>query len=240
MRTTAALTAVSLAAVAAAQNVTIQVGQVASAAGGALQFVPPSVKATNGSVITFQYAGAPGNHTVTQSTFASPCSPLSGGFDSGYVFVPAGTTDGFPTWNLTITNDQEPIWFFCAQHLPAPHCPAGMVGAINAPSTGNKTFEAFQSLAKSSTDSGTPVPALSGSGAFATAAPAPLTGSFSGLLNPTSGASAASSAASGASSSGSAASSGGAPAASNTNAAMGVSANGFFTFVAALLGVTLM
>ena len=49
---------------------------------------------------------SPGNHTVTQSTFSKPCEPEAGGFDSGWVFVPAGETD-IPEWNLTITDDSK-------------------------------------------------------------------------------------------------------------------------------------
>jgi hypothetical protein len=47
---------------------------------------------------------SPGNHTVTQSSFADPCQLLSGGFDSGWISVPAGTSSGFAEWNLTITD----------------------------------------------------------------------------------------------------------------------------------------
>jgi hypothetical protein len=50
-----------------------------------------------------QLAFSPGNHSVTQSSFAAPCTPLTGGFDSGLIFTPAGVT-GFAEWNLTITN----------------------------------------------------------------------------------------------------------------------------------------
>ena len=48
----------------------------------------------------------PGNHTVTQSTFSKPCQPEAGGFDSGWVQIPAGTTV-IPEWNLTITDDTK-------------------------------------------------------------------------------------------------------------------------------------
>ena len=60
------------------------------------------------------------------------------------------------------------IWFFCKQTLPSSHCSSGMfivlkmvrlssplalrlqgmIGAINAPATGNNTFAAFQANAK--------------------------------------------------------------------------------------------
>lgn len=34
----------------------------------------------------------------------SPCNLASGGFDSGWVFMPQGATNG-PEWKLTITNE---------------------------------------------------------------------------------------------------------------------------------------
>ena len=91
---------------------------------------------------------SPGNHTVTQSSFSSPCEPLSGGFDSGWIYVPQGISSGFPVWNLTITDDSKrkhhprstylraridhhfpAIWYYCKQLVPAPHCnQGGMVG----------------------------------------------------------------------------------------------------------------
>ncbi|KAI0637563.1 Cupredoxin, partial [Trametes polyzona] len=114
----------------------------------ALVFDPPSLNATKGSVITFVFDGIPGNHTVAQSAFGKPCEPLAGGFDSGYIFVPPTTeaSASFPTFNITIEDDTKPIWFYCAQQNPKPHCVAGMVGAINAPATGN-TYSSFAALA---------------------------------------------------------------------------------------------
>ena len=50
---------------------------------------------------------SPGNHSVTQSLFGSPCQPLSGGFDSGFIYVPTGLSSDFPEWNLTITDDSQ-------------------------------------------------------------------------------------------------------------------------------------
>lgn len=121
------------------------VGAAQNATGGAFQFMPPNITATNGTVVTFMFTGSPGNHTVAQSTLDSPCQPMSGGFDSGFISVPANTTGGFPSWNLTITNDQDresetvntlqnanvfalAIYFYCAQLQPVPHCSSGMVG----------------------------------------------------------------------------------------------------------------
>ncbi|KDR76719.1 hypothetical protein GALMADRAFT_96434 [Galerina marginata CBS 339.88] len=144
----AAVSALSLLSVASAQ-MKVQVGSVATAQGGIFQFIPNTLTAPNGTVITFQFIGAPGNHTVTQSTFTDPCDPAPGGFDSGWVFVPpTPALSATPEFNITITDDSKPIWFFCKQVTPAPgHCEVGMVGAINAPASGN-TFSAFQGNAK--------------------------------------------------------------------------------------------
>ncbi|PPQ94503.1 hypothetical protein CVT25_014157 [Psilocybe cyanescens] len=136
----------SLVAAASAQQV-VTVGFTASDPGGIFQFKPNNFNATNGTTITFQFTGAPGNHSVTQSLFADPCNPAAGGFDSGWVSVPS-TPSPVPEFNITITNDSKPIWFFCKQLLPSPHCGAGMVGAINAPASGN-TFATFLKNAQS-------------------------------------------------------------------------------------------
>ncbi|MDK0628442.1 hypothetical protein P5F04_16440, partial [Clostridium perfringens] len=76
----------------ASQNVVVQVGSVATADGGIFQFIPNDITAANGTTVTFRFTGAPGNHTVTQSSFADPCNPLAGGFDSGFVFIPPANT----------------------------------------------------------------------------------------------------------------------------------------------------
>jgi len=104
-----------------------------------LTFSPNTVVAQPGDTVTFEFR--PKNHTATQSTFASPCSPMSGGFTSG--FKPVGTdSTTFPTYVVNVANT-EPIWVYCAQ---GNHCTSGMVFAINAPSTGN-TFDAFRAKA---------------------------------------------------------------------------------------------
>jgi len=172
---TAAVSALCLFSAASAQ-MTVQVGSTTSAAGGVYQFIPPSFNATNGTTITFKFTGAPGNHSVTQSTFADPCDPVAGGsgFDSGWVFVPTSPALAqTPEWNLTIVDDTKPIWFFCKQTLPVDHCSAGMVGAINAPATGN-TFTAFQTAAKSAKTSGQGQGGLVGIGASASAGIGPI------------------------------------------------------------------
>ncbi|KAJ7433628.1 hypothetical protein B0H11DRAFT_757679 [Mycena galericulata] len=171
MRLTSLVVSLAAAAVVSAQNQTllVNVGAEMATSGGIFQFIPNSITASNGSVVTFQFSGIPGNHSVTQSSFASPCEPLAGGFDSGWILIEAKTTP-LPEWNLTITNDQTPIWFYCKQLIPSPHCNAGMVGVINV-QPGANSFSAFQSKAMSAGAPGEGQNGLIGVGASASAEP---------------------------------------------------------------------
>ncbi|KAF7314465.1 hypothetical protein MKEN_00919300 [Mycena kentingensis (nom. inval.)] len=149
MRFASAVVALVAAAVVSAQNqtITVNVGGTSDTPGGIFQFMPNSLTAANGSVITFTFSGIPGNHSVTQSTFAAPCSPFQGGFDSGWVEILANSTT-LPEWQLTITNDQVPIWFYCKQKLPVVHCNSGMLGAINVKEGSANNLEAFAKAAQ--------------------------------------------------------------------------------------------
>ena len=49
--------------------------------GSGLTFSPWNITASPGDTVTFDFQQ--GDHTATQSTFANPCQPKSGGFDSG-------------------------------------------------------------------------------------------------------------------------------------------------------------
>jgi len=127
---------------------------------GVLKFNPPSVNASVGDVVRFIFQQK--NHTVTQSSLESPCSPLAGGFDSGYMPVPDTQTSNFPTAQLTVSKT-TPIWAYCRQST---HCKSGMVFAVNA---GDK-LAAFQAAATG----GTAAPSVSSTAA---AAPAPTASS---------------------------------------------------------------
>ncbi|KNZ76192.1 hypothetical protein J132_11312 [Termitomyces sp. J132] len=167
-----ALSAATL--VLAQQNPLVLVGGDPTNPNGIYQFIPPVLNnITNGTTITFRFTGAPGNHSVTQSTFLDPCNPLAGGFDSGWVNIPTNNASTSPEWNLTITNATGPIWFFCKQLVPAIHCVSGMVGAINPPQSGN-TFSAFQSNAQNfQGQPGVQEGSLVGAEASASAGPGP-------------------------------------------------------------------
>jgi len=96
-----------------------------------LAFTPEAIAADPGDQVVYHFN--PKNHTVTQSSFAGPCSLKDGGFDSG--FQPVGTDVAMadrPTYTVNVT-DTSPIWVFCKQasNTPNSHCGAGMVHAIN-------------------------------------------------------------------------------------------------------------
>jgi len=145
--TIVALTA-SAAAVSAQKSINVIVG-----GNGTLTYSPASFTAAIGDTVTFEFQSK--NHTVSQSLFASPCEqfvnttiadPTQQQLTSGYRPVAANATS-FPTWTIQITQS-TPIWLFCAQ---TGHCSKGMVGAINAPTNGSNTFEAFTAKAMGAT-----------------------------------------------------------------------------------------
>ncbi|KAG8940694.1 hypothetical protein FRC04_005075 [Tulasnella sp. 424] len=130
--------------------------------GGGLIFTPNQVTASPGDTLHFNFT-SPG-HSATQSTFDAPCTPMSGGFNSGVILQSGG-----PTFDVMV-NSTDPIWVYCAQ---VGHCQGGMVFAANP--TSAQTFTAFQAAAmgkSSNTNTG-------GSSSSATAAAASTTGSTS-------------------------------------------------------------
>ncbi|KAG6829847.1 hypothetical protein H0H92_003290 [Tricholoma furcatifolium] len=168
-------------------------------------FHPSNFSAPNGTQVTFyfpksvlhfiddlkidrSFSSTGLDHSVTQSSFAEPCTYLtaagnnSAGFDSGL--------QSAVTFNITIVDDTQPIWFHCKQvdGFIEPKIividrlvSMGMVGAINAPTTGN-TFEAFMAAAinignSEVTETGGPV--TGGVNGVATAFPASDTGGAS-------------------------------------------------------------
>jgi hypothetical protein len=102
---------------------------VSNANGTSLTYSPNNIVAAKGDMVQFQFM--PKNHTVTQSNFDDPCTPISShsnitGVFSG--FMPVSETDtSIPTYTILI-NATTPMWIYCAQ---AKHCQAGMSMVIN-------------------------------------------------------------------------------------------------------------
>ncbi|TFK30192.1 hypothetical protein FA15DRAFT_651700 [Coprinopsis marcescibilis] len=128
MQLSLAALAVLLPIVAQAANFDVAVGQ------EGLTFTPPNVPAVPGDTVTFTFY--PKNHTVTQSSFAAPCTPLEGGEHSGFRPTEAGPLEDTFVFDVT---SADPAWFYCAQ---GQHCQGGMVFAVNPPAEGN-TYETF-------------------------------------------------------------------------------------------------
>jgi plastocyanin len=136
-----------------AKNITVVVG--ADAAGApALTFNPQQIQAAVGDFVNFEFRG--GNHTVTQSSFANPCTQQfntvtqQNGFTSP--FMPFNAASGqIGVFTLEVTQTTTPIWFFCARK---PHCKGGMYGAINPPTTPGKTFADFAAAVPASNEPG--------------------------------------------------------------------------------------
>jgi len=168
MHFTLAPAVLALATVVSATTFQVNVGQ------NGLAYTPPTVNASVGDTVEFIFH--PKNHTVTQSTFAAPCTPMSNGIDSNFQFVPTNATQG---QSMTVmVNSTDPVWFFCRQ---TGHCQSGMVFAIN-PSV-NKTFAAFQAAANSSGSSTSSASSPAGSATGASAAPSSSSSSSSSGKN---------------------------------------------------------
>lgn len=100
-----------------------------------LTFEPDSLEADAGDMIQFQFRG--GNHSVAQSTFDAPCTPMTNqanamnmtsGFFTGFMPVEEGADTGdIPTYTVQVQNDM-PMWLYCSQGM---HCQAGMVMVVN-------------------------------------------------------------------------------------------------------------
>ncbi|RPB11941.1 PEBP-like protein [Morchella conica CCBAS932] len=102
-----------------------------------LTYQPPFVNALPGDLITFDFREK--NHTVTQSTFDTPCVSNPSGVKSGFRPNAEGTA-GKEVFEYQVV-DTTPKWFYCAQGT---HCKAGMVFAINP----GAKWEAFVENAK--------------------------------------------------------------------------------------------
>ncbi|KFY72098.1 hypothetical protein V499_07751 [Pseudogymnoascus sp. VKM F-103] len=122
------------AAAAAAATHTVAVGGSAG-----LVFVPDTVNAAVGDSVVFVFHSQ--NHTVTQSTFDTPCVKLKDGMDSGFMPNPNNTIVPPPMMAMQVTV-ATPLWFYCKQ---GPHCGKGMTFSINP--TAAKTQADFMQLA---------------------------------------------------------------------------------------------
>lgn len=165
--TVSAATSASTAATAA--GVQVHVVQVGSN-NGSLVYSPNNVVAAVGDMVQFQFG--PANHTVTQSTFDAPCTPIKtvAGIFSGFMPVKATDTE-IPTYSILV-NNTTPIWLYCSQ---AKHCQKGMVMVINENVAANasRSLAGYASLASQATSGAAPVAPADGTASSVAASSAP-------------------------------------------------------------------
>ncbi|KAI0282553.1 hypothetical protein BGY98DRAFT_912231, partial [Russula aff. rugulosa BPL654] len=113
------------------------------ATGGQLVYTPSNFTAKNGTIVTFNFPNSSIPHSVTQGYFGQPCAYLTAsggnpaGFDSGLLSA--------KQYSLKITNDKEPIFFFCKNDA---HCGLGMVGQRDQRTDSGNTYAAYLAGAK--------------------------------------------------------------------------------------------
>jgi hypothetical protein len=94
-------------------------------------------------LLTLSFPVTFGNHSVTQSTFSSPCIPAHdtnvtiNGFDSG--FRDAGNSQAITNLPVVVQDSTTTIWFFDYNS-----CAQGGVGGININGSSTETLQGFQ------------------------------------------------------------------------------------------------
>ncbi|KAF8610095.1 hypothetical protein BDV93DRAFT_517278 [Ceratobasidium sp. AG-I] len=140
-------------------NYTVGVGKDETTGKVGMGFDPSSVRPQAGDMIVFEYRA--GSHSAVQSTFDNPCTPMSGGYDSGVQTVADSTpvdASGLPT-TVFIVPDLNPVWFF---DQAGGLCSKGAVFSINPEVTGTQTAGQFRANAEATDPSaGSSAPASS-------------------------------------------------------------------------------
>ncbi|KAI0342663.1 hypothetical protein BDW22DRAFT_1357115 [Trametopsis cervina] len=151
-----------LAALTQAFTFTVTVGIDETNGKQGIGFDPSTIVPAAGDTITFTFAlpsyiknPTSAQHSATQSTFESPCTPKDGGFDTGAQNTGSENDNTGSSFSLTV-NDTQPLWFFSSVGAD---CRSGMVLSVNPPTSGDMTAAAFKQKALSS--SGTTPPASS-------------------------------------------------------------------------------
>ncbi|KDR75683.1 hypothetical protein GALMADRAFT_140303 [Galerina marginata CBS 339.88] len=123
-----------------AKEIVVTVGGNTTSSPGAV-FTPQEVKAIAGDVVIFNFTQ--GNHTATQSTFASPCVPAHttdstiNSFDSSFRQTDNGTA--ITQLSVTVPDNTSTIWFYDSNT-----CGLGGVGGININGSSDETLDGFE------------------------------------------------------------------------------------------------
>ncbi|KAL0565002.1 hypothetical protein V5O48_017031 [Marasmius crinis-equi] len=153
MRLRNAVAALSFAVASNAQNVIrVSVGGVQSRGENIYAFSPANINASNGDVIQFEYTGVPANHSYLVLLQAKSAA--------------VSLLIWWVKFSSTVMSPKLIMIYI-----------TGMIGAINAPTSGNNTFSNYQNNAKAAagTTPGQAIGNLVGVGASASALPGPIT-----------------------------------------------------------------
>lgn len=120
-----------------------------------LVYTPNTITAAVGDIVQFWFESK--NHTVTQSSFATPCEKMVGGMDSGFMPNPNNMMNPAPMLEFQVTTS-APIWMYCAQQG---HCGMGMVFSINPTATMTHAMFQAAAMAQNGTKAATPAAAAS-------------------------------------------------------------------------------
>ncbi|KAK0716065.1 hypothetical protein B0H67DRAFT_473267, partial [Lasiosphaeris hirsuta] len=129
----------------------INVGQ------GGLTMEPNDVTVPAGETIEFHFFT--GSHSVAQSAFDSPCTPLSANGTEGFFSGAQPVTSGEGANVFRVVSTGSPMWYYCAT---GKHCQSGMVGVVNKPSNG-RTIQQYALAASSVAQNVAPASARGGS-----------------------------------------------------------------------------
>ncbi|GLB44608.1 hypothetical protein LshimejAT787_1702350 [Lyophyllum shimeji] len=105
-------------------------------------FDPSVIHPVFGDTIKWEFRS--GQHSVVQSTFDNPCTPMPGGLNTGVFTVSdslAVDAPGLPSYSVQV-NGTDPAWFF---DEASGQCNQGAVLAVNPTTT--QTAEAFKANA---------------------------------------------------------------------------------------------
>ncbi|KAJ7238215.1 hypothetical protein C8J57DRAFT_1374137 [Mycena rebaudengoi] len=98
-------------------DVLVDVGLNNSSPGGPVRFIPFSARVSNGTSLRFRWTGGPNsNLSVIRSSSSDPCSPIPGGFNSGFLIGTADPTEA-PELSFTVVNDRDPLFFFAQKNI---------------------------------------------------------------------------------------------------------------------------
>ncbi|KAL0952744.1 hypothetical protein HGRIS_006975 [Hohenbuehelia grisea] len=151
---------------------TVGVGKDETTGKKGLGFDPSVITPAIGDTIVFEFRS--GAHSVVQSTFDSPCTPSSGGFNTGVQTVPDNLevdAPGLPQIRLAV-NSTDPLWFY---DEAGGLCNKGAVLAVNPATSGTQTAAQFKEnslKAPATSASASPSSAGSGSGSSSSSASA--------------------------------------------------------------------